>query len=122
MHAVEALLSKRPGQISELQVQSGREDKRLQRVLDLAHQRSVPVTAVARAELDRLVKGRHQGVVAVLKADRQANENDLWPLLDGLDEAPFLLILDGVTDPHNLGACLRSANGAGVHAVIVPKD
>ncbi|WP_369601399.1 23S rRNA (guanosine(2251)-2'-O)-methyltransferase RlmB [Hahella sp. SMD15-11] len=122
LHAVEALLHKRPGQIDRLQVQQGREDKRLRALLDLARQRDIPVEVVPRADLDHAVSGRHQGVIALLKADRQANEADLWQLLDQLDADPFLLILDGVTDPHNLGACLRSANAAGVHAVVVPKD
>ncbi len=65
---------------------------------------------------------RHQGVAAQAEGAELRDEGGLIPLLDGLDVPPFLLVLDGVQDPHNLGACLRSANAAGVHAVIAPKD
>jgi 23S rRNA (guanosine2251-2'-O)-methyltransferase len=64
----------------------------------------------------------HQGVVAEIAAARSWNEDELWSFLDRLSEAPFLLLLDGVQDPHNLGACLRTADACGVHAVVVPKD
>jgi len=65
---------------------------------------------------------RHQGIVAEVKVQQAGNETALESLLTHIEEAPFLLILDGVQDPHNLGACLRSAEAAGVHAVIAPKD
>jgi 23S rRNA (guanosine2251-2'-O)-methyltransferase len=73
--------------------------------------------------LERIAgEGRHQGVVARLKGSGTWDERDLDELLHGLEDAPFLLILDGVQDPRNLGACLRGADAAGVHAVIVPRD
>jgi len=100
-----------------------RNDARMAGLLELAEVHGVAVTACSRDELDqRCGGGRHQGVMALCKQPPSYHEKDLLDLLDGLDEPPFLLILDGVTDPHNLGACLRSADGAGVHAVLAPKD
>ncbi|MGQ7110690.1 23S rRNA (guanosine(2251)-2'-O)-methyltransferase RlmB, partial [Escherichia sp. TWPC-MK] len=84
--------------------------------------RSVVIQLANRQYLDEKSDGAvHQGIIARVKPGRQYQENDLPDLIASLDQ-PFLLILDGVTDPHNLGACLRSADAAGVHAVIVPKD
>lgn len=122
IHAVESLLSKDPARIERLIVMKGRDDRRLQGLLKVAGEHNIPYTLSPRRELDDLVRGRHQGVVALVEPTAELNENDLDALLDGLDGPPFLLILDSVTDPHNLGACLRSADAAGVHAVITPKD
>jgi len=111
LHSIQAVLEKAPGSVSELWVDAGRHDKRVARILELASDASITVRSVAKHELDRMVPdGRHQGVVA------------MDDLLESLPGSPFLLILDGVTDPHNLGACLRSADAAGVHAIIAPKD
>lgn len=122
IHAVESLLERDPARVERLVVMKGRDDKRLQALLQLANEHNIPFSLSPRRELDDLVRGRHQGVVALVEPSKELNENDLEVLLDGLDEAPFLLILDSVTDPHNLGACLRSADAAGVHALITPKD
>ena len=74
-------------------------------------------------EIARAADGvNHQGVLAWVRSPKPRLEKDLPDLLQGLDRPPFLLILDGVQDPHNLGACLRTADAAGVHAVIAPKD
>ena len=74
-------------------------------------------------DLDQLAQGeRHQGVIALLQKVENLGEGALDELLDKAGPAPFVLVLDGVTDPHNLGACLRTADAAGVHAVIVPRD
>ena len=76
-----------------------------------------------RKALDEKSDGeQHQGIIARVKAVKVLTDNDLEPILAALDVPPFLLILDGVTDPHNLGACLRNADAAGVQAIIVPKD
>ncbi len=128
LHAVQAALERRAEQIEELLVLDGRRDQRLQAVLSRAEQAGIRVRALRREALDKLAPGNHQGVVARLSAqggDKSAailDEGELHALLDNLDGPPFLLVLDGVTDPHNLGACLRSADAAGVHAVITPKD
>jgi 23S rRNA (guanosine2251-2'-O)-methyltransferase len=102
---------------------AGRRDKRLQSLVDKAKHAGIPVEECSRADLDARCPQVHQGIVALSEAtNREYHEQDLDALLDGLDHPPLLLVLDGVTDPHNLGACLRSAEAAGADAVIVPKD
>jgi 23S rRNA (guanosine2251-2'-O)-methyltransferase len=128
IHAVEALLARDPASIVRLQVQRGREDRRVAALLAAAESAGVAIHRVPRSALDRLVQGRHQGVVAELAGGPAAGDNslarevDLWAHLEALRHPPLVLVLDGVTDPHNLGACLRSADAAGVDAVILPKD
>ncbi|WP_198263589.1 23S rRNA (guanosine(2251)-2'-O)-methyltransferase RlmB [sulfur-oxidizing endosymbiont of Gigantopelta aegis] len=109
-------------QITALYVDRGRKDNRISAIVELAKKKSVKVTLVQRKKLDELTSGNHQGVVAQSKAPKVKSESFLDDLLQTLDVPPFLLILDGVQDPHNLGACLRTADAAGVHAIIVPKD
>ena len=123
LHAVLAALEREPGSVAELWVDGARHDKRMAAILDLARQAGVRVHRADKAALEKLVgQARHQGVVARVHAPRVYSETELNALLDRLDGPPFLLVLDGVTDPHNLGACLRSADAAGVQAVIAPKD
>jgi len=124
IHAVDVILRRSPERIISLSIQSDRNDKRIQGLLSLAQNQGVAVDRVTKADLDEMVSERHQGVVAVIKprqADGGVTERDLSSYLKGID-CPLVLVLDGVTDPHNLGACLRSADAAGVAAVIVPKD
>jgi 23S rRNA (guanosine2251-2'-O)-methyltransferase len=130
IHAVDALLRRRPRDVSRLLVQEGRNDRRLQALLALAANQGVAVASVSRSRLDAEVEGRHQGVVAELSGATQEtispgqdwSEADLLQAVDGSERPCLLLVLDGVTDPHNLGACLRSADAAGALAVVVPRD
>ena len=122
LHAVTSLLES-GGKVHALWMLDSRHDERLQKLADLAQKAGLRVQRVPRDELDRMTRdARHQGVVAEAEGAELRDEGGLYVLLDQLKEAPFLLVLDGVQDPHNLGACLRSANAAGVHAVIAPKD
>jgi len=123
-HAVTAALKREPELVRGLWVERERRDGRLQTLLDEATGRGVPVRQADRAELDRLSGGaRHQGVLARLTVrQRTCGEADLPALLAATIGPALLLVLDGVQDPHNLGACLRSAAAAGVHAVIAPHD
>ncbi len=124
IHAVTAAL-KNPQTIVELYLEEKqRPNPRLSKVIDQAKRAKVAIRYVDREELDQMSGGeRHQGVVIRLSGAASPAEGlDLMGFVDGLDHAPFLLILDSVQDPHNLGACLRSADAAGVDAVIAPKD
>jgi 23S rRNA (guanosine2251-2'-O)-methyltransferase len=123
LHAVLAALKNNPQTVEEIWVSDAREDKRVSSVIQAAHEARVKVHKSPRAALDRMVDGmRHQGVVARLRAAPVRKEQDLDTFLAHLPAMPLLLVLDGVQDPHNLGACLRSADAAGVHAVIVPRE
>ncbi|MDT0204099.1 23S rRNA (guanosine(2251)-2'-O)-methyltransferase RlmB [Serratia marcescens] len=122
IHAVKALLERDPQRFLEVFILKGREDRRLQPLIAELEATGIVIQVANRQWLDDKVEGAvHQGIIARVREGRQHQENDLPGLLESV-ETPFLLVLDGVTDPHNLGACLRSADAAGVHAVIVPRD
>ena len=122
LHAVRAALQ-RSGRLAEVMIDSGRRDQRVREVVSLAQEAGVKLQQVDGEALDRVAQGgRHQGVAARLHPLQTQDEPYLKALLKRLEEPPFLLILDEVQDPHNLGACLRSAEGAGVHAVVTPRD
>lgn len=123
LHAVRTLLERQPGRVVQLYAQRGREDARIEAVLKLAREQKLKIEQRSTQELDQLCEGgRHQGVVVRMKPSETLGEGALDELLDQAGAAPLILVLDGVQDPHNLGACLRTADGAGVHAIIVPRD
>lgn len=120
-HAVTARLRHDASSIEEIYIDATRHDRRMQELVRAAEAAKVRIIHADDQRLDRMVgTRRHQGVVA--KAGELSLARNLDELLDVIEGPPLLLILDGVTDPHNLGACLRVADGAGAHAVIAPKD
>ena len=120
-HAVSVRLKTAPASVSEIFADAARRDQRMRQLLERAQAANVRVQDSDDARLTQLAgTPRHQGVVARVAALPRTHSLD--DLLDAVDGPPLLLVLDGVTDPHNLGACLRVADGAGVHAVIAPKD
>lgn len=123
IHSVRAALKHGEGQVQRVWFDARRNDRRLGQLLSAVRKLDIELVSADKAELDRLAQGsQHQGIVAQVRMAAAQNENALDALLEKLQEPPFLLVLDGVQDPHNLGACLRTADAAGVHAVIAPKD
>ncbi|WP_344765852.1 23S rRNA (guanosine(2251)-2'-O)-methyltransferase RlmB [Actimicrobium antarcticum] len=120
-HAVTARLRHEASTVEEIYVDTARHDQRMKDLLKAAAAVKVRVIQADDQRLSNMVgTRRHQGVVA--KAGEVSLARNLDELLDAIDGPPLLLVLDGITDPHNLGACLRVADGAGAHAVIAPKD
>ncbi|ALG67345.1 23S rRNA (guanosine(2251)-2'-O)-methyltransferase RlmB [Beggiatoa leptomitoformis] len=124
IHAVQAVLQTDASRILEVWIQEGRHDARMEALLTQVRQQGLTLQTVSKKTLDKQVDegSNHQGIIARCKAQAMQTQDNLEELLAQLDTPPFLLILDTVQDPHNLGACLRTADAAGVHAVIVPKD
>tara|TARA_B110000971_G_C19950870_1_gene473291 strand:- start:263 stop:1012 length:750 start_codon:yes stop_codon:yes gene_type:complete len=123
-HAVQSRMRQHATSIQEILIDEGRVDPRMKDIIKLAEASNIRVMQVDRDRLDGMAgrNGRHQGVVARV-VDTPIPYKDIHDVLESdLKEPPFFLILDGVEDPHNLGACLRVADGMGVHAVIAPKD
>ena len=120
-HAVTARLRQKPDTVTEIYVDSTRSDARAKDLRALAKTHGIRLIPVDAKRLDGMSGGaRHQGVVA--QAQPVDMPQFIEDVLEGIEGPPLLLILDGVQDPHNLGACLRVADGAGAHAVIAPKD
>ena len=122
LHAVRMLLTNQPGRVSRIYLQSGRHDPRVGQIEQLAHSAARPIERLdARRFEARLGNVAHQGVMAEVLSLPGWREEDLLAAL-GTASNPLLLALDGVQDPHNLGACLRTADACGVLALIVPRD
>lgn len=128
LHAAQSALEKHPERVKEAMILKGRQDNRMNALLDLVRAQGVKFRLSSRDEFERTLNKqglkdvRHQGVLMLTTAAPVLKEADLDVRLDALDEPSLLLVLDGVTDPHNIGACLRTCDAAGAHGLIVPKD
>lgn len=123
LHTVRILLERQPGRVRLLWLQQGRDDPTTRALRDRASATGVRIATRSVAELDRLTEGAvHQGVVAELVPQRPPDEDDLARIVEAAGRELLLLALDGIQDPHNLGACLRTADATGVHAVVAPRD
>lgn len=122
IHAVKSLLHRDARRFLKVFILQGRNDSRFKQLITELKEIGVSIQTTHRWWLDKKVNcALHQGVIAQVRARQKTQVNNLQSLLKNIN-TPFLLVLDGVTDPHNLGACLRTADAAGVHAVIVPRD
>lgn len=122
LHAVHSVLLNNPDSVVRLMLSDARNDKRLIEIDALAKKHGITIERLSAKELQKLSgEGRHQGVIAACRAREVLSEPELLKLAMSLERA-FLLVVDGVTDPHNLGAILRTADAAGVDAVIVPRN
>lgn len=108
--------------IERLYITSGEREGSINMLLGIASERGIQITECDRAKLDKLAMGgRHQGIIAVAAAENYSSVDDIFAYAESRGEAPFVVICDGVEDPHNLGAIIRSAECAGAHGVIIPK-
>jgi 23S rRNA (guanosine2251-2'-O)-methyltransferase len=121
-HSAESRIARASNSIVEAYVDNRRRDARMQKLVESLEANGIAYQQVAKRDLSNFVDANHQGVVLKTKSTAQKPEKALYELLDALEHAPLFLVLDQITDPHNLGACLRTADGAGVDAVILPKD
>lgn len=123
IHAVQAALDYSPEKIRRAWVDTQRQDARLQRVIDNLLALGIRPEKTERKKLDRMADGKnHQGIVASVELPAMRSEDELKQAVQALTENAFYLVLDQVQDPHNLGACLRTADAVGAHGIIVTKD
>jgi len=123
IHAVTSALKSAAADVEWLRIAADSKNKRLAEIESRAHGSGIKVIKTHAKELDRLSsQQRHQGVIAGFKGSNIAAEGQLDSILDSIEGTPLVLVLDGVQDPHNLGACLRTADAAGVHLVVICKD
>lgn len=123
LHAIAAVLSRYPERVLNLCVLDSRDDESIRRIVSMASNMGVSIETLSRKQLDHLVGGAtHQGCVADVRPSKPGDDAALAAHLDSLDAPPLLLVLDGIQDPHNLGACLRSADAAGADGVLISAD
>jgi 23S rRNA (guanosine2251-2'-O)-methyltransferase len=123
LHSVQAALDYSPKKIHKAWVDSGRQDKRLGQAVDDLLALGIEPEKVDRKKLDRLAdNNNHQGIVIEVEMPGELSESDLKTAVKNLPETALFLVLDNVQDPHNLGACLRTADATGVHGIIITKD
>ena len=120
-HAITVRMKTAPQSVVELHVETNRRDARMRAFAERAREAGIKVVDSDGDRLDKMAgSSRHQGVVARVEAVKMPHSLD--EVVENIEGPPLLLVLDGVTDPHNLGACLRVADGSGAHAVVAPKD
>lgn len=122
IHPILSLLKKTPDRILEIYVLETRQDHRLQEIIDLAKKQGLALHFISKKQADHWQKEQHQGVMAKIRGKLRMFEEDLIALIQESQTPPLILVLDGVQDPHNLGACLRTADAAAATAVVIPKD
>lgn len=123
IHTVRSLLQRNPERILELFCVESREDTRLEEIITLAKGQQLSVQKITKKQMDEWIsEGPHQGVAARCRMQKLLSENDLDTLLAKAQGAPLLLVLEGVQDPHNLGACLRTCDAVGITAILIPQD
>ena len=123
LHSVQAALDYSPKKIHKAWVDCGRQDKRLTQAVDDLLALGIEPEKVDRKKLDRMAdNNNHQGIVIEVEMPGELSESDLKTAVENLSETAMFLVLDNVQDPHNLGACLRTADATGVHGVIITKD
>lgn len=126
IHTVTAVLEKHPDRVLELYLQEGRQDARINNIQSLVDQHGIPMRHAAKQVLDDLTRqqppANHQGVVAKCRLAQPLKEQQLLQAVEMSDKPVLLLVLDSVTDPHNLGACMRTADAVGANGVVTTKD
>jgi 23S rRNA (guanosine2251-2'-O)-methyltransferase len=123
LHAVRAVLSRRPKDVLRLAIAATRDDARMRELREIASAQGLRPVPASADSLDQETGGAaHQGVLAEVRPSQPLDENALLDLLTGMAAPALVLVLDGVSDPHNLGACLRTADAAGATAVVAPRD
>jgi 23S rRNA (guanosine2251-2'-O)-methyltransferase len=122
IHSVGSILKSHPQRLLRIYVQQGRQDDRVQKIIDSAQRENIEILREPRKQLDQLAGGNHQGILAECRPGEQYDESFLETLVERHGKKLLVLVLDGVTDPHNLGACMRTAEAAGAHAIVIPRD